>query len=114
MQKGNADSLDSFSGRRDCRVRLRAAVAIKLPGVADLANQIEIEIGDHDIVGVPRAFGQYAATRIAEITLAIKLADSPRLLPAGPINRADEVTIGDRVSWLFELPQIFGKARHGR
>src|SRR5690242_2107981 len=79
------------SGCRDGRIRLRPPVTIKLPGIADLANQVEIKIRDDNVVGVPRAFGQNAAARVAEVTLSIEFPDPPRLFPGGAINRAHKV-----------------------
>src|SRR5439155_483515 len=42
----------------DFAVALRPTVAEELPGVADLANQVQVEVGDHDVVLPPLAFGQ--------------------------------------------------------
>src|SRR5262245_15142692 len=35
--------------RRDRLVRFRPAVAVELPGVAHLADQVEVEVGDYDV-----------------------------------------------------------------
>src|SRR5207249_4742675 len=86
--------------------------AEELPGVADFPNQVEIQIGHDDVVGVSSALGQNLAPRIAKVALAIELADPPRLFPTGAIDRADEVAVRDGVRRLFELPEIFRKARH--
>ena len=49
--------LGSSLRRCDGSVRFWAAVAEELPGVADFADQVEIKIGDDDIVGVASAGG---------------------------------------------------------
>ena len=93
----------------DRPVRLGPAVAEELPGVADLADQVEVEVGDHDVVAVAAADGEHLAARVAEVALAVELADPPGLLEAGPVDRADEVAVGDRVRRLLELPEVFGQ-----
>src|SRR5581483_9563586 len=101
------------SRRRERPVGLRSAVAVKLPGVADFADHVQVEIGDDDVVGVARACGEDAAARIAEVTLAVELADAPGFFPAGSVDGADEVAVGDGVGRLFEFPQVFGQAGDG-
>ena len=83
-----------------------------MPGVAHFANQIEIQIGDDDRVLIAGRLRDDLPARIAKITLAIELADVPRLFVADAIDRADEVTVGDRVRGLFQLPEILRQSRY--
>src|SRR5438105_11858362 len=77
-----------FSLRAHDRViAFRPTVAEELPDVAHVANQIQIHIGDHDVVRVAlRRRREELAARVAEIALAVKLADPPRLLEAGTVD----------------------------
>ena len=56
------------------------------------------------------AVGEDLAARIAEVALAVELADPPRLFPAGAIDRADEIAVGDGVGRLLQLPEVFRQA----
>src|SRR5262249_37606950 len=78
-------------------VRLRPAVAVELPDVPHLADQVEVEVGQHDVVGVALADGQHLAPWVAEVALAVELADPPRLLVPRPVDRPHEVGVGHRV-----------------
>src|SRR4029079_16131915 len=51
---------------------------------------------------------------VAEIALAVKLADVPRLLVADAVDGADEVAVGDGVRRLLQFPEAFGKPGDGR
>src|SRR3954465_7796130 len=91
--------------RGDGAVCLGPAIAEELPGVADFADQIEVHVGDYDIVVGPLlARCDELSPRVYEITLPVKLADAPGLFPAGSIDRANEILICDGVRRLFELP----------
>ena len=48
------------------------------------------------------------AARVAEVGLAVELADLPGALDADAIDGPHEVLVGDRVGRLLELPEIFG------
>src|SRR6056297_477958 len=90
---------------RQRTIRFRPPITKELPCVANFANHVQVHVGDHD-VGLRSLFacGDELPARITEITLPIELADVPRLLVAGPIDRADKVLIGNRMSRLLELP----------
>src|SRR5262245_30731657 len=77
-----------------------AAIAEELPGPADLLDQIEIERRDQQLVLVLAGARDDLAARIAEVRVAVELADVPRRLAADPVDRADEVAIGHRVGRL--------------
>src|SRR3954454_16554088 len=94
-------------------VRLRTAVAIELPGVANFADLVHVEVGDDESVLIARRDGKHLAARIAEVALSVKLADVPRRFVADAVDRADEVAVRDRVRRLLELPEIFGEPGHG-
>jgi hypothetical protein len=85
-------------------------IAVELPRIAHVADHVEIEIADDDVVGGAGGAGEDLAARVAEVALAVEFADAPRLFPAGTIDRADKVTVGDGVGGLFQLPEIFGQA----
>src|SRR6266849_10242694 len=107
--------LGAFSGTSagDFSVGFRAAVTIELPSVADLLDFIEIEFGDEQFILVAAGLLDDFAARVAEIALAVELADLPGMLGADAIDGGDEISVGDGVGGLLELPKIFGEAGDG-
>src|SRR5713101_255968 len=80
-----------------CRQRavgFRTPVAIKLPDLPYFLDHIEIEVGDQHFVFVAAGLGEDLAAWIAEVTLAAKLSNVPRLFPSHAIDRAYEVSVG--------------------
>src|SRR3954463_3117187 len=99
---------------RQRRICLWPAIAEELPDLAHLADHVEVEVRDYDFIFVAAGLRNDFSPRIAEITLAVKFADIPRLLPPHAINRANEISIGDGVRRLLQLPQIFREAGDSR
>src|SRR5438552_3953447 len=81
----------------DFAVSFRAAVAIELPGVANFLNFIEIQLGDEQFVLVAAGLLDDFAARVAEIALAVKLADFPGSFGANAVDGGDEVSVGNGV-----------------
>src|SRR3989304_9039662 len=100
------------SGRDEGTVGVGATIAEELPDRADLLDQVEVEVGDHDRVLVARALDQDLPPRVAEVALAVELADAPRLLVADAVDGADEGAVRDRVGGLLQLPEVLAEARH--
>src|SRR5229473_3580656 len=101
------------TGARDFSVGFRAAIAVELPGVADFLNFIKIQIGDEELILVTAGLLDDFAARIAEIALAVELADLPGSFGADAVDGGDEISVGDGVGRLLELPKIFGEAGDG-
>ena len=101
--------LTGLRGQR--AVRFGTAVAIELPHSSYFLNHVEIEIGDQDFIFSAAGLRYDLAARIAEITLAVKLTDIPRLFPANTIDRSYKVAVSCGVRGLFEFPQIFRESR---
>src|SRR5579859_5173785 len=99
---------------RDLEVRFRAAVAIKLPGVANFLDFLQIQFGNEQFVFVAAGLRHNLSARIAEIALAVKFTDFPGGFRSNTIDGGDEILIGDGVGGLLELPQIFGESGNGR
>src|SRR6266436_4619204 len=97
----------------DFSVGFRAAVAVELPGVADFLNFIKIQIGDEELILVTAGLLDDFAARIAEIALAVELADLPGSFGADAVDGGDKISVGDGVGGLLELPKIFGEAGDG-
>jgi len=115
---GIEDSVGGFGSgggacARDFAVGFGASVAIKLPGVADFLDVIEIEFGNEEFVFVAARLRDDFSARIAEIALSVEFADFPGSFCANAINGCDEVLIGDGVSRLLEFPEIFGEPCDG-
>src|SRR5450755_2214717 len=96
--------------RRQRSVSLRTPVAIKLPDSSYFLDHVEIEVGDQHFILIAAGLHYDLAARVAEVTLAVKLADVPRLFPPHAIDGSDEVSVSGGVRGLFQFPQIFGEA----
>src|SRR5262249_24771597 len=105
---------DVILRRRDRTVRLGPAIAVELPEVTDLADHVEVEVADDDVVGVAGGGGQDLAARVAEVALPVELADAPRIFPAGTVDGPHEIAVGDGVCGLFQLPKVFRQTGDGR
>src|SRR5262245_21271926 len=90
-----------------------AAIAQEWQGPPDLLDHAEIERGDDELVLVLARGRQELAARVDEVRAAVELADVPRALGADPVDRADEVAVGDGVGRLLELPQILRQPGDG-
>src|SRR5688572_12629755 len=99
---------------RDGAVGFRPAVAVELPGVAHLLDELEIEVGDDQLVAIAAADRDDLPAGIAEVALAVELADVPGRFVADAIDRADEVPVGNGVRRLLQLPEILGQPGDGR
>ena len=89
-------------------IRLRAAIAVELPGVAHLADPIEVQVSNNNVIRGAGGSGQNLTARVAKVALSVELTDSPRLFPAGPVDGTHKIAVGDRVGGLFQLPKILG------
>src|ERR1700682_2929277 len=95
---------------RDFSVRLRPAIAIELPRIADLLNLLQVQVGHQQFVLIAAGLRHDLSAWIAKITLAIELANVPRLLRANPVDGRNKIRVSDGVRGLLKLPQIFGTA----
>src|SRR6266542_5355533 len=90
-------------------IRLGAAVAEELPGVADLAGLVEVQLGDQHLVGVLGGSGDDLPARVAEVARPVEPVRVQRLLGAHPVDGRDPVAVGHRVRRLLQLPQVAGQ-----
>src|SRR6201995_4006397 len=94
-------------------VGVRTPVAVELPLVPDLFQQVHVEVADDQLVGVVgRGAAHDLATRVGEVGLAVEVVVAERL-DADPVDRADEVLVGHRRRGLLQLPQVLGQAAAG-
>src|SRR3989442_8107240 len=107
--------LGAFSGTSagDFSVGFRTAVAVELPGISDLLNFVEIELGDEQFILVAAGLLDDFAARIAEVAFAVEFADFPGSFGANAIDGSDEIGVGDGVGGLLEFPEIFGETGDG-
>src|SRR5918993_762398 len=107
--RATARRATSYGGDRP--IGFGAPVTVELPGVADLLDQAQIEVSDDELLAVAAANRDDLPAWIAEVALAVKLADVPRCFVADSVDGADEVAIRDRVRRLLQLPEILGESR---
>src|SRR5579862_889928 len=101
------------TGAGDFAVGFWAAIAEELPGFADFLDVVEVELSDEQFVFVAAGLGNDFSARIAEITLAVELANFPRCFDTHAIDGGDEILVGDGVRGLLEFPEIFGESSDG-
>src|SRR3989442_9219942 len=97
----------------DFAIGFRAPVAIELPGGAHLVDFVQVQLSNKQLVFIAAGLRDDLPARVAEVALAVELADFPRPLVADAVDGGDEVAVGHRMRGLLELPQIFGEARDG-
>src|SRR5882762_9726358 len=95
---------------RDFSVGFRPAVTVKLPGIADFLNFIEIQFSDQQLILVAAGLLNDFPARVAEIALAVEFADLPGMLGADAVDGRNEISVSNRVRRLLEFPKIFGEA----
>src|SRR5687767_2719645 len=98
----------------EASIRLRPAVSIELPHIPHLANLVEVELRCHELVAIARCLRDELSARITEIALTVELTNTPRLLIADTVDRADKERIRDRVCGLLELPEILRQSGNRR
>ena len=94
-------------------VRVRPAVAVERPAVAHLWMQVQVEVADDQLrlVRVARVADDLALG-VDEVRLAVEVVVA-EVLDADPVDRADEVLVGDRRGRLLELPEVLAQAAAG-
>src|SRR5436309_9121847 len=117
-QQDTANSVGGFAGFRGTRacnfsIGLGAAVAIKLPGVANFLDFVEVQVGDEQFVLIAAGLGDDFPARITKIAFAVKLANLPGMLGANAVDSRDEIRVGNGMGGLLELPKVFGKSSNG-
>src|SRR5208283_2801612 len=78
----------------DGTVSFGPAVAVELPHVSHFLDLVQVHVCHHHLILVAAAHGEHLSARIAEIGLAVKLADGPGLFDANAIDDANEVLVG--------------------
>ena len=93
-------------------VRVGPAVAVELPGLADLGDPVEVHVADQQllVVGAADAADELAA-RIDEVALAVEVVVADVGLDADAVDGADEVAVGDGVADLLDPPQVLATGR---
>ena len=76
-------------------------------------HEREVKIGHHHMVFVPGPLGDYLASGVAKVAVAVKLAYVPGSLASHPVDGPDEVAVGNGVGRLLQAPQVFRQSRHG-
>src|SRR3989449_9478008 len=97
----------------DFAIGFRAPIAIELPGGAHLVDFVQVQLSDEQLVFIAAGLRDDLPARVAEVALAVELADFPRPLVPDAVDGGDEIAVGHRVRGLLELPQMFGEARDG-
>src|SRR5580658_4919057 len=100
--------------RRERSVAFGPAVAEELPHFTNFGDHIQVEISYHNFVFVPAGLGNNFAAWIAEIALAVKLANAPGFFDAYAVDGAHKITVRNGMRGLLQFPQIFREPRNCR
>src|SRR3954471_9325910 len=87
-------------------VEVRPPIAEELPLRTHLLDDIEIQIGDYELLALAPRFRQDLAAGIGEIARSVEVPEVPRRLRPDAVVRADEVSVRDGVCRLLELPEV--------
>src|SRR5215471_7530017 len=99
---------------RQRAVGVRAPVPVELPQVPDLFEQAHVQVADHDLLGgVGGGPAHDLPARVGEVGLPVEVVVAEWLDP-DPVDRADEVLVGDRGAGLLEPPQVLRQPPAGR
>src|ERR1700680_2748240 len=82
-------------------VAFRPPVPEELPYFANFQDHVQVEVRHQHLILVTAGLGDDLAAGIAEITLAVELADAPGFLFANPVDGADEISVGHGVGRLL-------------
>src|SRR3954447_1552715 len=98
VRNGPEKRVGADSGRDEVVVRVGSAVAVELPDLADLRDDVEIEVAD-DQLFLERAAdtADELAAGVDEVALAVEVVVAELLLDPDPVDRADVVAVRDRV-----------------
>ena len=92
-------------------VRVRPAIAVELPRLADLGDLVEVHVADDQLLVVGRAeIADELAARVDEVALAVEVVVADLLLDPDPVDRPDEIAVRHRVRHLFDPPQVLGQS----
>src|ERR1051325_4503928 len=94
-------------------VRIGPAVTEELPHLPDFLDHVEVKVCDDDFILIAAGLGHDFAARIAEVALAVKLANAPWFFYPDAVDGSDIVSVGDRVRGLLQLPKIFAEPGDG-
>ena len=88
---------------------------IELPDVAHLANLVEVELGGDQLRLVARRLRHELPARVAEVTLAVELADVPRLLRSPTrLIAPTKYAFATACAGCSSFHRYSDKSRHGR
>src|ERR1700728_5021353 len=104
-------SFPSLRGERS--ITLRTAVAKELPHFAHFRDHVEVQVRHYDFCFIAARPGNNLSPRIAEITLAIKFPNTPRLLNTNAVNCAHKIAVSHGMRGLLQVPQIFREPGNG-
>src|SRR3954452_18095925 len=77
----------------DVPVALRPPVPIELPMGAHLVDEVEVEVGGHELILLAAADGQDLPVGIAELGSAVELAEVPGRFPPHAVVGPHEVAV---------------------
>src|SRR5262245_27354939 len=91
-------------------IRVRPAIPIELPRLADLLDLVEVHVADEQllVVGIAQLADELAA-RVAEVRLPVEVVVAQVLLDPDPVDRPDEIAVRHCVADLLDPPQVLAE-----
>src|SRR5437899_8155617 len=104
-----------ISGLHHIPIHVRAPVPVELPGVPHLAYEIEIEVGDEELLVFLRSLRHDLAARVREVARAVVVVRTELFLLSDTIDRPHPVAVRDGMGGLLDEPKVHRQpARGGR
>src|SRR5205814_8722283 len=102
------------SGLDHVVVHVRPAVPVELPGVADLAHEIHVQVGDEELLVLLGRLGDDLAARVREIARPVVVVRAELLLLPHPVDRPYPVAVRYRGRRLLDEPTMHAHAARRR
>ena len=91
------------------------AVAVELPGVADLDDLVEVEVAHDQLLVMGRSdVADELSARVDEVALAVEIVVAVLGLDADPVDGPDVVAVGHGVADLLDPPEVLRQAARRR
>src|SRR5438445_783973 len=104
-----------ISGLHHIPIHVRAPVPVELPGVPHLAYEIQIEVGDEELLVFLRSLRDDLAARVREVARAVVVVRTELFLLSDTIDRPHPVAVRDGMGGLLDEPKVHRQpARGGR
>src|SRR3989475_2342871 len=98
-----------ISGLHHIPIHVRATIPVELPRIPHLAHEIQVKVSDEQLLLFLRRLRDDLAARIREVARTVIVVRTELFLLSDAIDRADPVSVRDRVRRLLDEPEMHRK-----